>query len=164
MVVYRFPYDDPEPDWARKTIRFRDLRPPRPERDLVGQQYEGGLQNPAEKQAFRFVPSFSSDGWAAGVALDPDRPLEGLVGYEWDTFDAGEPPPQSVRIMHCPDVEIPADCIRWTAPSGARILSAGSLQFSWGLDDWCSPGTSDQRLQEVLRNAVRQMTTEATNR
>ncbi len=89
LVEYRDNALDPEPDRALKTIRFRDLTPARPERDLIGQQYEGGLGSPSAPRDFRFVPGFATDPWAAGVELAPERPLERLVGYEWDTLGAG---------------------------------------------------------------------------
>jgi hypothetical protein len=157
MVVYRHARHDPEPDRARKTIRFRELHPPRPENLLIGQQYDGGLANPSAVRAFKFVPSFAGDAWAAGLEIDPERPLERLVGYEWDTFDERNAPAGVVRIMHCSEADVPADCIRWTASSGARVFSGGSLQFAWGLDDWASPGTADARVQQMLRAGFSEM-------
>jgi hypothetical protein len=158
MVVYRSSERDPEPDRSRMTIRFRDLHPPRPERELIGQQYEGGLSSPSAVRAFRFCASFASDPWAAGVELDPERPVQRTVGYEWDTFDERHRPPRVSRILHHSDAELPsADCIRWTADSGARVLSAGSLQFVWSLDDWACPGTADTRIQDVVRAGFTEM-------
>jgi hypothetical protein len=62
-----------------------------------------------------------------------------------------------VRILHCAEADVPADCIRWTAASGARVFSAGSLQFVWGLDDFASPGTADQRIAHLMRVGVSEM-------
>jgi hypothetical protein len=148
---------DPERDPALKTIRFRDLTPARPERELVGQQYEGGIAHPREPAAYRFVSGFRSDPWAQGVALDDQHSLEGLVGYEWDTLDERKAHPGTVRIMHGALQPTAADCIRWTAPSGAHVFSAGSLQFAWGLDDWASPSTADPRLQQIMARGLKQM-------
>jgi hypothetical protein len=152
IVEYRNASLDPEPDPTLKTIRFRDLVPPRPERELIGQQYDGGLADPRDSLAFNFVPTFGADAWSEGLELDPERPLERLVGYEWDTFDVRRAPPSAVRIMHAPATPAPADCVRWVAPSGATVFSAGSLQFAWGLDGWAAPGVADERVQHLLRN------------
>jgi N,N-dimethylformamidase beta subunit-like protein len=157
MVEYRDGRLDPEPDRTLKTERFRDLDPPRPERDLIGQQYADGLGSPYDERAFRFVPSFSRDLWSQGLDIDPDRPLQRLVGYEWDTLDDDHAPPRCVRILHYAEAEVPADSIRWTAPSGARVFSAGSLQFAWGLDDFASPGTVDERIAHLMRAGVHEM-------
>jgi hypothetical protein len=50
--------------------------------------------------------------------------------------------------------------VRYIATSGARIFSAGSLQFVWGLDDFRTgaPGHADPRLQQFMRNAIADMT------
>lgn len=156
-VVYRNARLDPESDPARTTIRFRDLTPPRPERELIGLQYEDGLGSVDDVRDYRFMPGFEADGWAEGVDLDPDRPLERLVGYEWDTLARRHPPPGCVRILSYEEGAVAADCIRWRAPSGARVLAAGSLQFAWGLDDWPNGGTADPRLQQVMHAAVRDL-------
>ena len=157
IVAYRHSEADPEPDATLKTVRFRDLEPSRAERQLIGQQYEGGITEPPDSLDYRFTTGFAIDQWASGVELDPDRPLARLVGYQWDTFDERHVPPSCVRVMRCADSDVPADCIRWTAPSGAGVFSAGSLQFSWGLDDWASPGTADARLQEVMHRGFVKM-------
>jgi hypothetical protein len=46
-------------------------------------------------------------------------------------------------------------------PSGAQVFAAGSLQFSWGLDDWGRPGYADERLQRFMRNALQDLTAES---
>ena len=157
IVEYRDFNVDPEPDPTLKTERFRDLSPPRAECDLIGQQYADGLGSPSDVRAFRFVPAFAGNPWADGLDIEPDRPLERLVGYEWDTLDQDHAPPGCVRILHCAEADVPADCIRWTAASGARVFSAGSLQFAWGLDDFASPGTEDQRVAHLMRVGLREM-------
>ena len=66
----------------------------------------------------------------------------------------------------------PADAIRYTAPSGARVFASGAMQFSWALDDWRSTGTigpqvnvisdrvapADPRVQQFMRNALADLT------
>jgi hypothetical protein len=51
---------------------------------------------------------------------------------------------------------VDADAVRYTAPSGARVFSAGTLRFSWGLDD--STGHADPGLQQFTRNALDDLT------
>jgi hypothetical protein len=162
IVEYRRSARDPEPDPELHTVRFRELRPPRPERGLIGQQYAGGIVKPRDMRPFRFLAAFAGDSWAAGVELDPERELARLVGYEWDTFDERHPPPSCVRMLHgegelIGGVRVGADAIHWTHASGARVFAAGSLAFVCGLDDWASPGSADARLQQVMRTGLREM-------
>jgi hypothetical protein len=157
LVVFRDAARDPVSDPSQATVRFRDLQPPRPERGLIGVQYEGGLGSDGRPGAFQFSPAFAEDRWAAGVELDPTRPLQGLVGYEWDTLDAATAPPGATIILHADLPPAPAHCLRWTAPSGARVLAAGSLGLVWGLDDWPAPSRADARLQAVLGAAFREL-------
>jgi hypothetical protein len=49
-----------------------------------------------------------------------------------------------------------ADAVRYTAPSGARVFSAGSLQFSWGLDPLQE--RYDKRLDRFMRNGLDDLT------
>ncbi len=157
IVEYRDAALDPEPDPALQTIRFRDLDPPRPERALIGQQYAGGIAHPSAELDFAFAQRLAADRWAAGVELEPERPLRRLVGYEWDTFDPAAAPPGAVALLHADTTPAAADCVRWTAGSGAQVFSAGSLQLVWGLDDWAAPGLADPRLQAVLRTGFAEM-------
>jgi hypothetical protein len=157
IAEYRQPARDPERDPALKTVRFRDLVPPRPERDLIGLQYDGGIVKPRDVRPFRFLATFAGDPWAEGVDLELERELPRLVGYEWDTFDERHVPPGCARILHCDEAPVAADCLRWTAPSGARVFAAGTLGLAWGLDDWASPGTADSRLQRVMARGLRDM-------
>ena len=38
------------------------------------------------------------------------------------------------------------------------MFASGSLQFSWGLDDWGVPGHADERLMRFMRNALGDLT------
>jgi hypothetical protein len=42
--------------------------------------------------------------------------------------------------------------VRYTAPSGARVFSSGSIRFAVGLDPL--NGRGDPRLQRFMRNAL----------
>jgi hypothetical protein len=56
-----------------------------------------------------------------------------------------------------------ADAVRYIAPSGARVFSSGSLQFTWGLDTFMTQergnsAPADPRLQQFMRNALKDLT------
>jgi hypothetical protein len=155
IVEYRTRSADPERDPARVTELFRDLRPPRPEATLFGVQYQDGVKEPTEPARDYVVAASPDDPWLAGTGLRPGDVLADRVGYEWDAVQPGLEPPGATVLLHHEDPERShADCVRWRAPSGALIFAAGSLQLVWALDDWAHPGAGDERLQQLMRNAM----------
>jgi hypothetical protein len=81
--------------------------------------------------------------------------LPGLVGYEWDLVTPGCPTPPLTVLFHYAGGPATADAVRYTAPSGAVVFSAGSLSFAKGLDDFQEhigvPRTGDPRLERFVR-------------
>jgi hypothetical protein len=154
IVEYRNADRDPEPDPALKTIQFRDLATPRPECELLGVQYgEIGVADYTAVGAGTSPP----DAWFAGTGFKGSDVLPGLVGYEHDTrFDRCVTPGPLTDLFHA---TIPnhlyADAVRYTAPSGAEVFSAGSIRFAVALDDLT--GRGDARLQQFMRNALADM-------
>jgi hypothetical protein len=156
IVEYRNPGPDPEPDPALKTEMFRQLTPPRPECQLLGVE---GIVEPGNQsigiEDLGVNPGALSDPWFAGAGFTPPSVLPGLVGYEWDLVAPGCQTPPLTDLFHTSSS--PAyDGVRYTAPSGARVFSAGSLRFSWGLDP--ALPTVSPSLQNFMRNALDDLT------
>ncbi len=156
LVEYRNPGPDPEPDPALKTEMFRQLTPPRPECRLLG--VEGivepgnqsiGIKDLAANQAALGNAWFTRTGFTASTVL-PE-----LVGYEWDLITPGCATPPLTDLFHVSGTPS-YDGVRYTAPSGARVFSAGTLRFSWGLDD--TTGHGSPPLQQFMRNALDDLT------
>jgi hypothetical protein len=155
MVEYRWRAADPEPDRALKTEMFRNLDPTRPECLLWGVQYQEGL-TPARQppRHYQLEPACLTHPWMRETGFEHPATLEDLVGYEWDTIQEGLEPQDATVFFHY-DCEISnADALAHRAPSGSLVFAAGSLQFSWGLDDWGCEGHVDERLQCFMRNAL----------
>jgi SAM-dependent methyltransferase len=157
LVQYRRPASDPEPAAALKTQRFRDLDPPRPECLLWGVQYQDGIAKPSEPRDYRLAESSLGDRWLEGTGFEPGAVLEGLVGYEWDAVQEGMVPDGATVFFHYEGDPSNADAVRHRTPAGGIVFAAGSLQLSWGLDDWAHPGLADPRLQRFMRNALEEM-------
>jgi N,N-dimethylformamidase beta subunit-like protein len=156
IVEYRNPGPDPEPDPALKTVLFRELVPPRPECRLLG--VEGlvepgdqsiGIRDLAPNQSALGDPWFARSGFTAATVLPQ------LVGYEWDLITPGCAAPPLTDLFHVSGTPS-YDGVRYTAPSGARVFSAGTLRFSWGLDD--TTGHGSPQLQQFMRNAMDDLT------
>jgi hypothetical protein len=140
IVSYESPAD-PISDPALQTVQFRGLTPPRPECELLGVQFQESMSSSGDPpRDYRVAPDALGDPWFAGTGFTDATVLPNLVGPEWDTTrsffgDLCSKPGLKV-LFHYEGSPISADAVRYTAPSGARVFSAGSLEFAWGLDDF----------------------------
>lgn len=152
---------DPIADPALKTVRFRDVG--RPECALLGVEYGAASGWDLGRSAgYGVVDTSLSDPWLAAGGFSAQATLPDTVGYEWDQVTPGCPTPPLTRLFHWPGSPgfDGADAVRYTAPSGATVFAAGSLQFSWGLDAWRydSPsGASDPRLERFTMRMLADM-------
>lgn len=158
IVEYRLRRLDPETDPALKTVRFRDLVPPRPECELEGIEYvRAGVESIGGQHDYTVVPGALSDPWFAGTGFTAASVLPGIVGYEWDAVAPGCKTPPLTPLFHFAGPPARADAVRFTAPSGAIVFSAGSLSFAKGLDGyrWSAslPASGDPRLEAFVRGA-----------
>ncbi len=155
---------DPIDDPALKTVRFRDLQPPRPECELLGVQWQGGSYGAGQPvPSYTVAPGAEEDPYLRGTGLVAGSVLQGLVGHEWDAVQSGCSVPTPTALFHY-DGQSVAEAVRYRAASGARVLSTGSIHFSWGLDGYAdthlvgdgsqhSP-PADPRVQAFMRNAL----------
>ncbi len=137
------------------TVQWRDRPVNRPEQDLIGVMYEAV---PVDGDIVVTVPSHPL---FAGVELSDDHRLPGLLGYEIDrAFPNG---PSNVTILaHSPYSRdgqvVHGDMTLYEAPSGALVFAAGTIQWSWGLDDYNAPqlrtARSGQAVRQITRNIL----------
>jgi len=143
IVEYRSATADPETDPALKTIEFQKLTPPRPQCELFGVEYRNGFVKYIPNhlaQNYTVTQAAATNAWFAGSGLAPGQVLPSLVGYEWDTITPGCNVPPLTDLFHWTG-KVNADSTIYTAPSGARVFAAGSLDFATGLDEWPAHGT-----------------------
>ena len=157
LVNYHKGSLDPEPDPALKTDKFRLLSPARPQCSLLGVQFTGR----ATSQDYGTVAGSLADPWFAGTGFGPGSVIKGVVGYEQDGILPGceiatrdGSPLTAFFHYQSPDGKANADAVRYTAPSGARVFSTGTLQWAYALDDWSHPGFLDPRLQRFSENVL----------
>jgi Domain of unknown function (DUF4347)/Domain of unknown function (DUF4082) len=149
MAVYKDNWAlDPiaQADNSQATNQFRTPQNNRPENALLGVMYTGQTDNFAG--GFNYVVSNAADPYYAGTGLSNGDSIPGLVGYEWDAVvNNGSTPPGLVVLSQSPVVPdgvgpyLPAgtninvaNSTRYTAASGAKVFSTGSIQWAWGLD------------------------------
>ena len=160
-------------DPVAPTYRFRDAPNNRPENALMGVMYIG--DHGALYGGFDHVVTNAADPYYAFTGLNNGDKLTGLVGYEWDAIVNNGFTPSGVVTLGSSVVTpteiapgIPstatqiAHAVRYTAPSGAKVFSSGSVQWVWGLDsdrgfDFVTPPRTDLRAQQMFVNILRDM-------
>jgi hypothetical protein len=166
------------------TYQYRLLPTPEPENQIGGVM----LQGVANDRPFLVANSWIYSGTGlstytgngtSGVVLSGNgqNAIKGLVGYEFDAL-ASTTPDLSTWAQYQPagiqDVGhsyVPAadgnatntwsDASLYTAPSGAIVFAAGTIQWSWGLDNGyndgfcgCSPGYTSTAAQKITQNIL----------
>ena len=162
MVGYKSAAD-PEPDPGLKTMLFRGLTPARPECSLLGvQHYTGSYDWPRAD----FQVGTADDPWFAGTGLTASSVVVGVVSREHDQIPAGSAAGTSCGLkvtvlFHHEGANdlVRAESVRYTAPSGARVFSAGSLELGWALDGFRARGDGvetpvDPRIQILVRSML----------
>lgn len=137
------------------TVQWRDQPVNRPEQDLLGVMY-GAV--PVDGDIL--ITSLSHPLFA-GIELPTDHRLPGLLGYEIDrAFPNG---PAGLTILaHSPYSKggqvVHGDMTLYEVPSGARVFAVGTIQWSWGLDDYNVPqlrtNRSSQAVRQITRNVL----------
>jgi hypothetical protein len=160
LLEYRRARQDPEPDPSLKTTWFRRLSPPRPECQLLGVQFSDVAGEATIGGVHDYTPTNLSDPWFKGTGLTPTSSLPGLVGGEWDNIPANCPgaTPPVITVLFSYSGAAPAQAVRYSPPSGARVFSTGSLTFNFGLDTNTFIPTyrrlESPALERFVRNAI----------
>jgi hypothetical protein len=165
IVKYRNAREDPVTNPALKTVRFRELSPPRPQCDLLGISYTASRAVNDPPRSYVVNPPALGDPWFRGTGFTPTSELPDSVGFAWDTIEPGCAVPPLTVLFRYQGLDgfgkaTTAEVVRYTASSGARVFSTGSLYFAWGLDNYYGhrEAPPDARLQQLMRNALGDMT------
>ncbi|HJU06842.1 MAG TPA: N,N-dimethylformamidase beta subunit family domain-containing protein, partial [Nitrospiraceae bacterium] len=147
--------EDSEND-QRVTTRWRQAPVNRPEEAFIGVMYES---DPVDAD----IVIADAEHWAlSGTGLQAGDHLPGLLGYEVDRV-FGEGPAGVLVIAHSPYIigggTRYADMASYTAASGATVFATGTIQWSWGLDDFNVPALRSSRLSEAAGQITRNVLT-----
>ncbi len=138
------------------TTRWRQSPVSLPEAALIGVMYQ---TDPV--MADLTLASTSPDWVLANTGLKPGDTLPGLLGYEVDRMTNASPS-GTVAIAHSPYIfhgkTRYADTTVYEAKSGAIVFATGSIQWSWGLDDYnvpqLRPSYRSKPTQQMTRNIL----------
>jgi len=178
VTSYRLAAIDPlaSTDPAQVTTKWRELPSREPESLVIGQMYGHMVSTPAD-----FICS-APDHWIyQGTGMQAGDGITNLVGQEYDRFypDPALHPPGTEVLATSPvipnyghpvDPTAPApsgepaspvqNATIYTAPSSATVFAAGTIQWSWGLDDWGNQDYAgvhtpvDPRAQAITANIL----------
>ena len=141
------------------TVMFPSPPVSRPESLLSGLGY--GSNTTPDYQSWR--PAESVASWVFdGTGIAPGQSFPGIVGYEYDHMaPADQRPPGLVVLGRSPvngflgnDTAITS---LYVAPSGATVFAAGTVAWSWGLDDYgheTQGRFADDRLRRMTHNIM----------
>jgi hypothetical protein len=139
---------DPSNDYLA-TTQWRLPPVSRPEDMLIGVMY---FMDPVDGD---IIVSDASHWAFANTGLVNGSKLEGLLGYEVDCLAGNAPDGLRVlaaspaKNLHDPSRIGVANMAAYVAPSGAEVFATGSIQWSWGLDDFNAPDLRASRLSRA---------------
>jgi len=138
------------------TIEFRSAPVNRPEQNMIGVQY---VLAPVDAD---IVVSNAAHPVFARTGLTNGSRLAGLLGYEVDMRFGGfgsvvQLASSPFTILQSPFTSGTSHMTIYTAGSGAQVFATGSIQWSWGLDDFNGPSQGGLRTSR-LSAAVQQIT------
>jgi hypothetical protein len=146
-------------DNSQLTVLWRDSRVNRPEQRMMGVQFGGEVNNAdfIVKNASHWV--YAGTGWTDGTRVP------GIVGYEYDHFYGDADTPANITVLsntpvintenNKPDT---ANATIYTAPSGATVFAAGTIQWSWGLDNFGGTSFVNAGVQKATANILERFT------
>jgi hypothetical protein len=142
------------------TTLWRDVPVANPEEALIGVMYG---ESPVDAD---IVVENASHWVFAGTGLRPGDRLKGLLGYEVDRIHGIASPPNLVRLAHSPFVSGEgesgtSDMTIYETARGAIVFATGSIQWSWGLDDFNASARGSRlsaEAQQITRNVLERMT------
>ncbi|HSE58889.1 MAG TPA: N,N-dimethylformamidase beta subunit family domain-containing protein [Nitrospiraceae bacterium] len=134
------------------TVRWRDEPVNRPEESLIGVMYDG---NPVDADIVVTKP----DHWTmTGTELRPGDRLPRLLGYEADRVFGSGPPGTTVLAESPYTFEGRRHLAHMTIyahHNGAIVFAAGTIQWSWGLDDFNVPNLRKSSLNPSVRQITK---------
>ena len=131
------------------TTKWRNAPVYRPEASLLGNMFVE-IDTPVDGDFVIEDP----EGWITkNTGLTKGSQLRGVLGYEVGGISASSPSTTHV-VARSSIAQIDGTATLYRAASGAIVFSTGSMQWTWGLDDYNAP----ELRQSVLSPTVQQMT------
>jgi hypothetical protein len=153
VVCYKKRVDlDPVSDNALKTTSWRSSTLNRPEQKLVGVGYEILAKTDA---AYIVI---NSGHWIyAGTGFTDGSSVPGIVHHEADSYNSRYPLPENLSytlVASSPFGNGTHNAVVYQSTSGAWVFSAGTIGWSFGLDNWNGINLAHPGIQTITRNVL----------
>ncbi len=170
LTVYKDATLDPlaRSDPKQATVLFKDPPVSRPQSLLSGVAY--GSNATPEYQPWRAAATAS---WVFdGTSIVAGESFPGIVGYEYDHMAVSEARPRDLTVIGSSPVmgflgSDTAISSIYKAPNGALVFAAGTVAWSWALDNYGheSRGAfSSKKLQRLTQNILDRLGAPAARR
>ncbi len=155
-IDYKSALEDPlnGKDNADVTVSWREAPNNQPESQLIGNFYRC---NPVRADMVVVDP----DNWLFdGTGATVGQKLPNVVGSEYDGYDRSVPGPPNVEIvthspLRCGGKADFADATYYSAPSGAGVFAAGTIDWVGNMDTHCkAPNCAGRVLGRVTENLL----------
>lgn len=164
MVCYKYGAQDPTPNAALRTVKWRESQLDRSPQTLIG--VRGSAQLIAQRDYVPYVVTNATNWVYKGTRFHDGDTVPGVVGYEVDRYFDSEPAP-NVRpgsyalLSHSPLTNVDgasdyANSSIYEAPSGAWVFGTGTIAWAWSLDPY-GGHTADARMQRTTANILDRM-------
>jgi hypothetical protein len=164
IVCYKLASIDPV-QGPTTTVEWQDVG--RPEQTLIGIQYTSLIPWTTTSYGYRVTNSAS---WVyAGTGFADGDTVPGILGHEMDQYFTIYPaPPGTNRVLlsDSPFNDQSGKAVRanssiYQAPSGAWVFAAGTIRWSWALDNY-DHAFADARMQRATANIFDRFQTSGT--
>ncbi len=142
------------------TTNWRAPELGRPEQMLMGEMSESWFNG-----SFALKPVHTNNPLFAGTGLHEGSQVPGVVGYEYERVFKNVPTPAGLTIIaQSPVVTFEgkksvANSTVYRTPGGAVVFDAGSMQWSWGLDnDTINAGINGWSIHNVANRSFQRLT------
>jgi hypothetical protein len=159
VVCYKDAATDPV-HGPTTTVHWRDPLLNRPEQALIGVQFTSWFKDLDPYPAYVAI---NSSSWVYnGTGVVDGTKVPRLVGYEADRYMSEFPGPSSTNrtlLSRSPFTDFSgrtdyANSSIYRAPSGAWVFAAGTIVWSWGLDNLGRRTQADARIQRTTANVL----------
>jgi hypothetical protein len=150
----------PDPQWGVNnsivTTNWRDPVVNQPENALIGVMYQDQLSTASAD----YVVQNASNWVYANTGFTNGTHVPGIVGYEYDRVWSNGQTPAGLTILSTSPVtgqevgNSTANSSIYTAPSGAQVFAAGTIEWSWGLDNYGGRTTANAGIKQMTLNIL----------
>ncbi len=138
------------------TTNWRDPVVNQPENGIIGVMFEQQTDN-----SYPYVVQNANSWIYDNTGFVDGSSIPGIVGYEYDkVWNNGFSPPGLTILSNspvhgcCGGFSSDANSTIYTAPSGARVFAAGTIQWSWGLANIQGNTYANAGIQQTTANIL----------